>query len=81
MKTTAAHQDETTPAPDAPRFEYEVHPNLGYIVFADRVHVGSVQRQGSRWFARSDYSTAPTPWPTRVAATLELYRIESSLRN
>jgi len=81
MTTTAATEDETTTASDAPRFACEEHPNLGYIVFADWVHVGSVQRLGSTWFARSDYSTAPTLWPTRVAASRELHRVAGSLRN
>ncbi|WIB65871.1 hypothetical protein [Curtobacterium sp. MCBD17_040] len=59
-----------------PRFSFEQHPNLGYVVHADGQHVGSVQQQDDgKWYARADYHKAPTPWRTRRTAAEELQRI------
>jgi hypothetical protein len=64
----------TTTAP--PRFTYEPHVNLGYIVYANFGHVGSVQkRDDGKWWARPNYTDPQTPWPTRQAAAEELHRI------
>lgn len=57
------------------RIEYTQHPNLGYVTYADGLHVGSVQKVGRVWMARIDYKQQPTPWPTRDAAARELHRI------
>jgi hypothetical protein len=58
------------------RFTFEPHPNVGYVVYANDVHVGSVQKHDDgQWFARANYRDEPTPWRTRDAAATELHRI------
>jgi hypothetical protein len=57
---------------DQMHVEFESHPNLGQVVYVNRTHVGSVQKQVSRWLARSNYSDRPIPYSTRWEAVQEL---------
>lgn len=41
------------PFDNATTVEFQKHPNLGYVVYADFKHVGSVQKVGDRWLTQA----------------------------
>ncbi len=64
------------PAPASTLFTFEPHVNVGYVVYANFKHVGSVQkRDDGKWWARPNYHDPETSWPTRKAAAEELVRV------
>jgi len=57
---------------NATTVEFEKHPNLGYLVYADFKHVGSVNKYGGRWLIRSLHSRPLGSYLTRHAAVQAL---------